>query len=204
ASTPPAAHAGAARRATRRASHDRIPLGARRGAGHGADGAASPAARVCAHNREGRTPMNEPTEVAASVAGRGHPPKTVVTVEPGIFKRVDPRTGRVLPKLWIHYPGKDGKTEREPTHTTSIVNARKLRAKRLEQHGRGEAGRAAERILVRELLADYQTDAEVNRRASLPTIVGHVKLLTEALGHHRAVDCTTDRVQAVQREWQRT
>jgi hypothetical protein len=70
--------------------------------------------------------------------------KTMETVEPGIFRRVDPRSGKVLPKLWIHYPGRNGRTEREPTHTTNVVQARKLRAKRLEQHGRGEPGRGAE------------------------------------------------------------
>ena len=128
--------------------------------------------------------------------------KTMVWVEPGIFKRIDWRSGKVLQKLWIHYPGKDGKTAREPTGSTSVVGARKLRAKRLEEHGRGELGRAAEKVLVRDLLADLVTDYEVNARASLPTLRGHVKLLTEALGHLRAIDCTTDRVQRLQRRWQ--
>ena len=93
--------------------------------------------------------------------------KTMVWVEPGIFKRVDPRSGKVLPKFWIHYPGKDGKTEREPTHTTSLVKARRLRAKRMEEHGRGEPGRAAEKVRVADLLDALRVDYEVNDRASL-------------------------------------
>jgi len=87
---------------------------------------------------------------------------TMVTVEPGIFRRIDPRSTKVLPKLWIHYPGRNGKTEREPAHTTSPVAARKLRAKRMEQHGRGEPGRAAEKLRVGDLLdgVRYQDGSE--------------------------------------------
>src|SRR5262249_12743783 len=46
-----------------------------------------------------------PRERRASVMA-----KTMVSIEPGIFRRIDPRSGKELPKLWIHYPGKDGKT----------------------------------------------------------------------------------------------
>ena len=128
--------------------------------------------------------------------------KTMVWIEPGIFKRIDPRSGKVLPKLWIHYPGRDGKTEREPAHTTSAVTARKLRAKRMEEHGRGEPGRAAEKVRVGELLAALRVDYEVNARASLPTLDSHLAVLRPAFGHLRALDVTTDRVQRRQREWQ--
>ena len=129
--------------------------------------------------------------------------KTMETVEPGIFRRVDRgNCRRCSPKLWIHYPGRNGSTEREPTHTTSVVQARKLRAKRLEQHGRGEPGRTEEKVRVYDLLNALQVDYEVNGRASLPTLKGHVALLTHALGHLRAMDCTADRVQNLQRCWQ--
>src|SRR5438094_1850199 len=154
-----AAHATRARRASGRSlEHDR-PSGARRGADHGADGAALQAARNHrAHNRERRTPTMS-TEMQAAAREGPRRSKTMEWVEPGLYRRVDPRSGQVLPKLWIHYPGRNGKTEREPAHTTTPVVARKLRAKRMEQHGRGEAGRAAERIRVDELLTHYQTDA---------------------------------------------
>jgi hypothetical protein len=38
--------------------------------------------------------------------------KTMETVEPGIYRRIDPRTGTVLPKLWIRYPGPGADTVR--------------------------------------------------------------------------------------------
>jgi integrase len=127
---------------------------------------------------------------------------TMQTVEPGIFRVFDHRSGKLLPTLHIHYPGRDGKTERETAHTTNLVAARKFRAKRLEEHGRGEPGRAAEKVLVRELLAAVVVNYEINRRDSLPTLKSHVKVLTEAFGHLRAIDLSTDRVERCQRAWQ--
>src|SRR5205823_6846842 len=100
-----------------------------------------------------------------------------------------------LPKLWIHYPGRDGTTEREPAHTTSPVVARKLRAKRMEQHGRGEPGRAAERLRVRDLVEGVRVDYQANKRASLDSLESRVKVLREAFGHLRALDVTMDVVQ---------
>jgi integrase len=128
--------------------------------------------------------------------------RTMETVEPGIYRRVDPRSGRVLPKLWIHYPKPGGGTEREPTHTTSIVQARKLRAKRMEEAGRGEAGRAAEQVRIGTLLDALQTNYEVNGRGSLRTLRSHLKVLRPALGHLRAIDCTTDVIERFQLRWQ--
>lgn len=127
---------------------------------------------------------------------------TIVTLEPGIFRRIDPRSGRVLPRLWIHYPGRDGKKQQESTGGTSIIAARKLRAKRLEQHGRGEPGRAAEIVKVDALLDALVVNYEVNARASLRTLRSHLTVLRPAFGHLRAIDLTTDRYEAVQRTWQ--
>lgn len=130
--------------------------------------------------------------------------KTQEWVEPGIYRRFDPRTGKVLPKLWIHYPKPGGGTEREPTHTTSVVTARKLRAKRMEEAGRGEPGRAGEQVRIGDLLEALRVDYEVNERASLRTLQSHLKVLRPALAHLRAIDVTTDVVQAWQRRWQET
>jgi integrase len=126
--------------------------------------------------------------------------KTQEQVEAGIYRRKDPRTGKVLPKLWIHYPGRDG-TVREPAHTTSVITARKLRAKRLEQHGRGEPGRAAELVRVGTLLDALVTHHQVNGR-DCSTVQGHLAVLRPAVGHLKAIDCTTDVVEAWQRTWQ--
>jgi integrase len=124
------------------------------------------------------------------------------TVEPGIFRRIDPRSGKVLPKLWIHHPGPDGKTRREPTGATSLVAARKLRAKRIEEHGRGEPGRAAEKIRMGELLDAVEVNYAVNERSSLDTLKSRVKLLRAEFEHLRAIDVTTDLVEKRQRAWQ--
>ena len=129
--------------------------------------------------------------------------KASETVEPGIFRRMDPRTGKVLPKLWIHYPGPHGKTVREPTGGTGIVAARKLRAKRLEEHGRGEPGRAGEKVRVGELLDALLTNYEINGRASLRTARSHLAVLRPALGTLRVIDCTTDAIERLQQTWQR-
>ena len=128
---------------------------------------------------------------------------TMLTVEPGIYRRVDPRTQKLLPKLWIHYPGPNGKTAREPADTTNVVQARKLRAKRMEEHGRGEPGRAAEKVRVNELLDALVTNYEVNGRASLPTLRSHLTVLRPALGPRRAIDVTTDLVEALQLTWKK-
>jgi integrase len=127
---------------------------------------------------------------------------TMQTVEPGIFRRIDRRTGRVLPTLWVHYPGRD-KTERESARTTSLVVARKFRAKRMEEHGRGEPGRAAEKVRMAELLDAVEVNYAVNERSSLDTLKSRVKLLRTEFGHLRAIDVTTDLVEQHQRAWQR-
>jgi integrase len=127
--------------------------------------------------------------------------KTMETVEPGIYRRVDPRSGKVLSKLWIHSPGPGSVTIREPTHTTSLAKARRLRVKRLEQHSRGEPGRAAELIRVGALLDGYLTNRQVNG-GDVSMAQTHLKALRPAVGHLKAVDCTTDIVEALQLEWQ--
>jgi integrase len=128
--------------------------------------------------------------------------KTMQTVEPGIYRRVDPRSGKVLPKLWIHYPKPGGGTEREPAHTTSLVTARKLRAKRLAEAGCGEPGRSAEQVTITTLLDALLVNYETNKRRSLPALRAFLGVLRPALGHLRAVACTTDRIERLQRAWQ--
>jgi integrase len=125
------------------------------------------------------------------------------TVEPGIYRRIDSRTGTVLPRLWIHYPGTAGSTVREPTHTTSLPKARRLRAKRLEQHHRGESGRAAELIRVGTLLDAYLLDRRVNG-GDVRTANTHLAVLMPAVGHLRAIDCTADEIAKLQLKWQQS
>src|SRR5690349_7184097 len=97
--------------------------------------------------------------------------KSMERVEAGVYRRVDLRTGRVLPLLWISYTV-NRKLYREGTRTTSIVAARKLRARRLVEMGRGEPGKAAEKICVGELLDAYEVHAKLNGYSSVRTSRG--------------------------------
>ena len=123
------------------------------------------------------------TDVERELSERGRDgprrAKTMIWIEPGIFRRVSWRTRAVIPWLWVHYPGKDGTTVREPVkpRTTDVRRARKFRANRMAAVSRGEPGREAERLNVGQLLDGYLTDAEVNHRRSLVTMRGHVKAL---------------------------
>src|SRR5512143_2126562 len=104
------------------------------------------------------------------------PAKTIITIEPGIFRRISHRTGKALAPLWIHY-AVNGRTFREPAGTTNVIKARQFRARRMEEHRRGEPGRRAERVLVNDLLDALVAEYEVNARASLRTARGHVAVL---------------------------
>ncbi len=84
-----------------------------------------------------------------------------------------------------------GKVVRERAGTTSIVAARKVRARRLVDMGRGEPGKSAEKVLVRELLDASTVNAELDGYASVRTSKGHLERLRHAFGQWRAVDLTT-------------
>src|SRR5262249_1199457 len=103
---------------------------------------------------------------------------------------------------WIHYPRSGGGTERESAETTSIVKARKKRAKRMEEAGRGEPGRAAEKVRVNDLLDALLVDYQKNKRGSLSTLKSFLAVLRAAVGHLHAIDCTTDRIDRLQLTWQ--
>jgi integrase len=127
--------------------------------------------------------------------------KTQVPVEPGIYRRRSWRTGDVMPGLWIHYPKPGGGTIREPAHTTNVAAARKLRAKRLEEVGRGIPGRATERVTVNALLDAFEQEA-IRRGRDLPTLRSHLNVLRPAVGALRVLDFTTTVIEAWQAKWQ--
>jgi len=122
-----------------------------------------------------------------------------VWVEPGIFRRIDPRSGKLLPRLWIKYQDADGKTVRESTGSTSIRAARNLRAHRVEQTARGEPGRSAERVTVGELLDGVLSDYGANERGSIPTARARLRILRERFGKLSARKLTTADVIATAR-----
>jgi integrase len=128
--------------------------------------------------------------------------KTIETIEVGIYRRRDTRTGKLLPKLWIHYTNAAGKTQLESTGGTSLIAARKLRAKRMEQAGRGEPGRTAEKLRVNDLFDAFLVHYELKKRTSLRTLRSHLKVLRPAFGHLQAIRCTTDYIEKWQRRCQ--
>jgi hypothetical protein len=108
-----------------------------------------------------------------------HP--TQQQIEPGIFRRWSPRTGKLIPDLWIHYPKPGGGTVREPANTTNVTAARKLRAKRLEEVGKGIPGRASERTTISALLDAFEQEA-IRRHRTCPRCT----VTTESCARHLA------------------
>ena len=102
-------------------------------------------------------------------------------VEPGIIKRRSHRTGQLLPHLWISYTKPGGGTVREPANTTNVTAARKLRAKRLEEVGKGIPGRASERTTISALLDAFEQEA-IRRHRTCPRCT----VTTESCARHLA------------------
>src|SRR4029453_16465186 len=90
--------------------------------------------------------------------------KRTVAVETGIFRRISPRTGRVLPTFWIHY-SIGNRVRQESTRSTKLRVARQLRAKRLAAVGLGEE-QPDGRLTVRRLLPDLEADYARHHAAS--------------------------------------
>jgi hypothetical protein len=121
-------------------------------------------------------------------------------VEPGIFRKI--KAGRVLPTLHVQYE-RDGQTRSESARTTDLRKARRLRAQRMDEQRRGEAGRPGEQLTIGTLLADLVRSYELNDRASLRTLRGHVRAWRDAgWAPRRTADLTLDAVERQQRRWQ--
>jgi integrase len=83
----------------------------------------------------------------------------------------------------------------------SIVAARKLRAKRLEEVGHGIPGRDTERTTFNALLDAFEKEA-IRRGRDLPTLRSHLRVLRPALGSLRVLDFTTTVIETWQEKWQ--
>src|SRR4029453_1481440 len=128
--------------------------------------------------------------------GRHGRMKRTVAVETGIFRRVSPRTGRVLPTLWIHY-SIGNRVRQESTRSTKLRVARQLRAKRLAAVGLGEE-QPDGRLTVRRLLHDLEADYARHDRASLVSVRGHVKAwLPRRIGRLRPSELRPERIAAI-------
>jgi integrase len=128
--------------------------------------------------------------------------KRTEAVEPGIFRRISPRTGTVLPTLWIHYSVAN-RVRHESTRTTKLRVARALRAKRLAAVGLGEE-QPDRQLTVARLLRELEADYGRHDRASLASMRGHVKAwLAAGVGRLRPSELRPDRIIAIGDEWKR-
>lgn len=126
---------------------------------------------------------------------------TIITVEPGIFRRCDPRTGKPWRPLWIGYQH-GPRWIMESAKTTKLAEARTLRAVRVAAVAKGDATKA-ERLTLADALDQLVRHHEVNGRASLRTVRGHVTAIRELAGPRlRAADVTMDLIERWQQAWQ--
>jgi integrase len=128
--------------------------------------------------------------------------KRTVPVEPGIFRRISPRTGAELPTLWIHYSAR-GRVRHESARTTSIRAARALRAKRLAAVADGEEVPDG-RVTVRQLLTELEADYLRNERTSLPSVRGSIRAwLAAGVGPLRPTALSPQQLTAIGDAWKR-
>ena len=128
--------------------------------------------------------------------------KRTSPVEPGIFRRISPRTGAVLPTLWIHYT-QGGRVRQESARTTSIRAARALRATRLAAVADGEEIPDG-RLTIAQLLAELAADHARHDRTSLPSVRGSITAwLAAGVGPLRPTALTPQQLTAIGDTWKR-
>ncbi len=97
---------------------------------------------------------------------------------------------------WISYYHR-GKQYRESSHSESEAQARRLLKKRLGEMGRGKfIGPAEEKVTFEEMAQDLLCDYKVNARKALSVIQFPTRHLKESFALDKALDITTDRVNA--------
>jgi len=126
----------------------------------------------------------------------------VETIERGIFRRKDPKTGALLAPLWITYRV-NGKPRMESTKQTSLVVARQLLAQRQTAALTGTAMPLAS-LTITTLLDRVESYYVKNRLASLRTVRSHLDVLRRELGHLKVKDCTAPVIDAFQEAQQAT
>ncbi|MEE8076638.1 MAG: site-specific integrase, partial [Candidatus Binatia bacterium] len=97
---------------------------------------------------------------------------------------------------WICYYHR-GKQYRESSHSESDAQARRLLKKRLGEMGRGKLiGPVEEKVTFEEMAQDLLCDYKVNARKALSAIQFPTRHLKESFALDKALDITTDRVNA--------
>lgn len=114
-------------------------------------------------------------------------------------------TGRIYQRghmWWIDY-GYRGTRHRESSGSARKGDAVALLRRRLEEMGRGRlVGPSAERVMFTDLERGLIDDYAVNGRKSIRRVRGALAHLRRTFGFHRALDITTDRVNAYIRQRQ--
>src|SRR4029434_323185 len=97
---------------------------------------------------------------------------------------------------WIAYYHR-GKEYRESSESENETQARKLLKKRLGEIGSGKlVAPVEERVTFEEMAGDLLRDYEVNGRKALKVIEYPIRHLRESFAMYKAVDLTTDRINA--------
>ena len=107
--------------------------------------------------------------------------------------------GRIFKRgsvYWISYYHR-GNEYRESSESESESQARKLLKKRLGEIGSGKLiGPVEERVTFEEMTEDLLRDYRVNKRKAITTIEYPIKHLRESFALNKALDLTTDRINA--------
>lgn len=126
--------------------------------------------------------------------------KSIDAVEPGIFWRLHRATGARGRYLSISYEVAGKGTVIESAKTTSVVEARKLRATRIAANATGVPIASAS-LTVNDLLDRVLAYYEKNEAAQLRTARGHVAAMRPAIGTMRAKDLRTEHLDAMVKRW---
>jgi integrase len=107
--------------------------------------------------------------------------------------------GRIFKRgsvYWIAYYHR-GKEYRESSESESESQARKLLKKRLGEMGSGKLiGPVEERVTFEEMIEDLLRDYQVNKRKAVKIIEYPIKHLRKSFALDKALDLTTDRINA--------
>jgi integrase len=125
---------------------------------------------------------------------------TILPVEPGIFWRVNPKTGERSRSLTISYQA-NGKTRMESAKTTSVAAARTLRARRLVAGADG-APVPSGTLTVADALRRLETHYVQSGKPALATLRSHLGPLVAAIGARKAKGLTADDITALTTRWQ--
>jgi len=127
--------------------------------------------------------------------------QTIVQVEPGFYRRRNPKTGELGKNLW-YTTTREGQTVFVSAKTPKLSEARKVRALAVAATEQGLPVTRA-RLLVNDILDGVLRYHEKNHHASLGTERAKVAALRAVLGPMPVKDLRTKHIEAMQVAWQK-